>query len=362
MTFISYAQNFEDVMLWRALKHVGEGFYIDVGAWSPEIDSVTRAFYEHGWRGISVEPNPEYHRQLQEVRSRDVNLRLALSDEPGSGSLNVVDNPGLSTMDDHIAQQHVKAGFSAEKIQVELATLDQVWEEHVPEGQDVHYLKIDVEGFEGRVIRGNDWGRHRPWIVVVEATVPMSQDESYSGWEPMLLENNYVMAYADGLNRFYVAREHDELRQALRYPPNYFDEFKQYRLVALEAELERSRQRAQEAENKARENWSRRLAERTEKDQLARQLADLNAAYTEARAELERSSRRAQEAENRAREFRNLRLEERAEKDLVAKKMADLRAEYTEARAELELLRQRLRESPSPERSSQKAGRDGESG
>ena len=32
MSFISYAQNFEDVMLWRALKHVENGFYIDVGA------------------------------------------------------------------------------------------------------------------------------------------------------------------------------------------------------------------------------------------------------------------------------------------------------------------------------------------
>lgn len=33
MTFVSYAQNFEDVMLYRALKHVEKGFYIDVGAW-----------------------------------------------------------------------------------------------------------------------------------------------------------------------------------------------------------------------------------------------------------------------------------------------------------------------------------------
>jgi len=46
-------------MLWRALKHIERGFYIDVGAWSSDLDSVTRAFYEHGWRGINVEPNPE---------------------------------------------------------------------------------------------------------------------------------------------------------------------------------------------------------------------------------------------------------------------------------------------------------------
>ena len=34
---ISYAQNFEDVMLWRALRHVPKGFYIDVDAHEPEV-------------------------------------------------------------------------------------------------------------------------------------------------------------------------------------------------------------------------------------------------------------------------------------------------------------------------------------
>ena len=44
MTFISYAQNFEDVMLRRVLKHVENGFYIDVGAQDPSADSVTKLF------------------------------------------------------------------------------------------------------------------------------------------------------------------------------------------------------------------------------------------------------------------------------------------------------------------------------
>ena len=55
MTFISYAQNFEDVMLWRALKHINNGFYIDIGANDPVVDSVSLAFYENGWRGVHVE-------------------------------------------------------------------------------------------------------------------------------------------------------------------------------------------------------------------------------------------------------------------------------------------------------------------
>jgi|SRR5262245_3315890 len=55
---ISYAQNFEDIILWRALKHVEKGFYIDIGAQDPVVDSVSLAFYEKGWRGVHVEPVP----------------------------------------------------------------------------------------------------------------------------------------------------------------------------------------------------------------------------------------------------------------------------------------------------------------
>ena len=42
--FKSYAQNFEDLMLYRALGHLERGFYIDIGAQHPKIDSVSKAF------------------------------------------------------------------------------------------------------------------------------------------------------------------------------------------------------------------------------------------------------------------------------------------------------------------------------
>ena len=56
--FVSYAQNFEDVILNRALHGVTDGCYIDIGANDPEVDSVSLAFYERGWRGLHVEPLP----------------------------------------------------------------------------------------------------------------------------------------------------------------------------------------------------------------------------------------------------------------------------------------------------------------
>ena len=56
MAFRSYAQNFEDLMLYRALGKVERDFYIDIRAQHPEIDSVSKAFVDKGWRGVHVEP------------------------------------------------------------------------------------------------------------------------------------------------------------------------------------------------------------------------------------------------------------------------------------------------------------------
>jgi FkbM family methyltransferase len=258
MTFISYAQNFEDIMLWRALKHVENGFYIDVGAWSPDIDSVTKAFYENGWRGINIEPNPAFNDQLIYRRPRDTNLKVAIGNAEGALMMNFLENPGLSTLDDAIAERHKAAGWAATRQEVQIRTLSAICRDHVPKGQAVHFLKVDVEGFEEAALRGNDWATCRPWIIVVEATLPMSQKESHESWEPILFAANYQLAYADGLNRFYVAQEHADLLPAFKYPPNVFDSFKlqahqeaETRSVQAEAKAQQAEAKAQQAEAKA---------------------------------------------------------------------------------------------------------------
>ena len=227
MPFMSFAQNMEDVMLWRALKHVENGFYIDIGAFSPDMESVTRAFYERNWRGVNVEPNPHFQTALQERRPRDVNLQLAVSDTEGAIALHIVGDTGLSSTDAAIVADHEKAGWHTSVIQVPALRLSSIWDAHVPINQPVHFLKVDVEGHEAAVLKSADWGRHRPWIVVVEATLPNSQIEAHADWEPTLTAARYGFVYEDGLNRFYVAQEHPELIGAFRYPPNHFDAYVQ---------------------------------------------------------------------------------------------------------------------------------------
>lgn len=235
---ISYAQNLEDVMLWRALNHVQNGFYIDIGAWSPDLDSVTRFFYESGWRGINVEPVEEYLAQLKERRPNDINLGVAISDYVGTAQFHSVEHTGLSTLDAAVANRAAEAGWSVRSLTVPVTTLSKLWDKHVPQNQEVHFLKLDVEGLEESVIRGADWARHRPWIIVVEATAPMSQKQSHSAWDPLLQDQGYVFVWFDGLNRFYVAREKIELKEAFHSPPNIFDGFRRAQEIQLEARAE----------------------------------------------------------------------------------------------------------------------------
>ncbi len=220
MNFISYAQNFEDIMLWRALKHVTKGFYIDIGAASPTEHSVTKAFYDKGWTGINVEPNEEFYRSLAIERPSDINLPVAVGRDDGTAILNIFSGTGLSTMDEAVKESHVASGRTPEQRQVQVVSLQNIWRKHVLPRQTVHFLKIDVEGMETQVIESNNWETNRPWILVVEATTPLSQVRTHDLWEKILQAASYRLAYEDGLNRFYVAGEHEDLIPRLRYPPN----------------------------------------------------------------------------------------------------------------------------------------------
>src|SRR6516164_8178504 len=95
---ISYAQNFEDVMLARLFKsRVAPGFYIDVGAMDPLEGSVTRYFYDLGWCGINIEPDRRFYDKLVVERTRDINLNIALGESDETRMFYLFQEQGIST-------------------------------------------------------------------------------------------------------------------------------------------------------------------------------------------------------------------------------------------------------------------------
>lgn len=247
--FTSWAQNNEDVLLWRVLKHIKSGFYIDVGANDPDEHSVTRAFYERGWHGINIEPLPQFHAVFETGRPRDINLSMAAGSS--DGELTLYDVPavrGWASPDSTVAKAHQQAGHQIAELTVPVRRLDGICAEHVH--GPIHFLKVDVEGFEGDVLRGMDFVRFRPWLVVVEATRPGSTECNHGEWEHLLLDQNYHFGYFDGLNRYYVADEQKHLLPVLAVPVNVFDEYLSIHLVRAWEQLETAQRHGQQADQR----------------------------------------------------------------------------------------------------------------
>ena len=160
MTNISYAQNFEDVMLWRALGGVANGFWIDAGAADPDINSVTRMFSDRGWHGVNIEPTPAFFARLVAARPRDINLNVALGAAPGQMIFYECAEAAISSLDPGLAERNRADGFVVTERTVAVMTLAQVCQQHAP--RDIHFLKIDVEGAEAQVLAGADLKRPGP--------------------------------------------------------------------------------------------------------------------------------------------------------------------------------------------------------
>jgi FkbM family methyltransferase len=233
---VSYAQNREDTLLSGFFEKGSKGFYIDVGASDPRFYSVTRKFYEEGWHGINVEPNPSLFKLLELDRPRDINLNLGVADK--NGSLTLREYPkgdGLSTFSPSIKEEYTDHTTyetqNYKDYEVGVLTLKSIFEQN--QVTKIDFMKVDVEGFEFEVLSGNDWSKYRPLVLCIEA------EHIVKDWRPLLVKNNYTLVFFDGLNEYYVANEHSSLAENFSYvktilaaPPIPTEFFEQLQLVS----------------------------------------------------------------------------------------------------------------------------------
>lgn len=212
-----HAQFGEDKTLCGLLKHCGyperPGIYIDIGAWDPAIDSVTKHFYDTGWRGINVEPVPYYYELLKAQRPGDVNFLGAVGEVDGFRDFSHIVGTGLSTFrQDYV--ERFSQGRSVEVVRTQVLTLKQLCNQFLVKltgVANIDFLKIDVEGTEREVLVGGDWWAYRPTILCIEATEPGTHHQTaipaWDTWDKMVRDFGYDFLEFDGLNRFYRSKE-----------------------------------------------------------------------------------------------------------------------------------------------------------
>jgi FkbM family methyltransferase len=348
MNFTSYAQNFEDVYIWRAFRDdTPFGFYIDVGAYDPVEDSVTQFLYEQGWSGINVEPGPSIDRFA--VRTRDLNLSLAVTDETGFSQFYLhPGDPGTSTMLPQVAPELESLVGERVGSRVATVTLHELLDRYAP-GRHVHVLKLDIEGMEGPVIAATDWQRHRPELVLVEVTRPYTNERRDDLMLRPLLEARYEEVFFDGVNAYLLREESLFRRAAFSRPVNVLDGFRKHDsereklkalLIAAEqerdalaAKLHAGALRAKEEEDALRARLEAELS--AERERAATDRAALAArSDTELRAERER----AEKAEKARDEARSLCAQHEQEAVRSMQEASELREEHARLAERTELL------------------------
>lgn len=209
---ISFAQQWEDIILYHLLKNVhGPIRYIDVGANNPVLESVTKFFYDRGGSGINIEPQQKEIDLLNEDRPRDINLQVGISDK--AGELTLYGDDVCASFDCNNQNANQKIAHI-----VPVVTLSDVFNSYVQKDENIHFLKIDVEGWERKCLEGMDFTRFRPWILCIESIIPCTTISAHENWEDLVLGQNYVLIGDTHVNRYYVAAERLHEIQEFRKP------------------------------------------------------------------------------------------------------------------------------------------------
>jgi FkbM family methyltransferase len=170
------------------------GFFIEAGANDGFKQSNT--FYlenARGWKGVLIEPIPELFLKCKELRKRSRCFNRALVREGGDETVTMHYADLMSVVDGalHGAEvQHVEKGMEVQglpnsyNVEVRADTIDRLLEEAGAPNQ-IDFMSLDVEGYEGEALRGMSFSKYRPRFILVEVRFP---DEV----EPYLGERGYI--------------------------------------------------------------------------------------------------------------------------------------------------------------------------
>lgn len=174
---ISYSQEGEDLILGRVFESKASGFFVDVGALHPVRFSNTYKFYELGWNGINIDATPGSMELFTRMRPRDVNLEVPISDTAQTLPYYIFNEPALNTFSKELAdERNGKDIYKIEKVvKIRTQTLGEVLKAHVPPNTLIDFLTVDVEGFDLKALKSNDWKLFRPTYVLTESELPIAK-------------------------------------------------------------------------------------------------------------------------------------------------------------------------------------------
>ena len=223
MKNISYAQNFEDIILLRAFKNQKKGFFIDIGCHHPIEDSVTFNFYKLGWRGINIDPDESFNNLYSDLRPQDIMINTTISNRNDKDlDFYLVKETGLSSFN---IEELDTSEYFVDQVKVNSKTLDQIILENNLQDKVIDLIKIDAEGHEKKIIEG--WNLSIKCKCVVYEITNLNDDDKKFILDK-LDKRGFELVYEDGINNFLLHKDFSDLKKFFEYPVNVNDQFITY--------------------------------------------------------------------------------------------------------------------------------------
>lgn len=213
-----FGQFGEDFLLWNFFGRKPTGFFLEVGAFDGIFLSPSYWFERNGWRGICVEPHPDYFPLCRKNRSESLCVhaacvgnedvkRIELFAEP-SGLFSVLGESNEEIMKQRFVDAWGKNLHGVHKVEVPALTINGLLGHHLPEGVKIDFVSIDVEGAEVEVLKGFDLNKYSPRVLIVETNSDTERDEVSTHLAPF----GYREARRLYVNTLYVKTEEDAQR------------------------------------------------------------------------------------------------------------------------------------------------------
>lgn len=186
------------------------GVFLEAGAHDGFTQSNTYFLERHrGWSGVLVEAIPALAAKAarRRPRSRVFNCALVADAKPGATvTLRFGDLMSAVTAvagaEEHAAQGAATAGARSYAIEVPARTLTSVLEEAAFPAIDL--MVLDVEGYELAVLRGLDFDRFTPRLLVIEM---LKMDEQKPAFDELLRRRYDDAAAITPYDMLYVRRD-----------------------------------------------------------------------------------------------------------------------------------------------------------
>lgn len=175
---VAFSQEGEDLILARFFEGQTKGFYVDIGAHHPQRFSNTYFFYLRSWRGINIDAMPNSMSFFNHVRQGDTNIEAAISDSSDILTYYIFDEPALNGFVEEISINYESnSNFRiVDRKEIKVQRLSEILDRYLPEGQQIDFMSIDVEGIDHQVLLSNDWSKYKPNVILVEELFILLED------------------------------------------------------------------------------------------------------------------------------------------------------------------------------------------